>query len=365
MLKKLLKILYLATALSLSSVASIIMIARTQWFKGKLEQRLYDLARANGFSLSIGSLEGSIPLRWNIENAALVSPEGTTIRMDSLRMRIAFFPLLRKELGIGFLKIGKVEVTWKESETNTSSESNLFDILDHFPIDLSIRSLRIDSVAVKTADFSFPPLQIRGILKLKKEGRDLFVKIVLKNLEGGFEQEFFAVGGSRKGQLQLHLKTRLDSLKPLSTLISTAAEIRSLSQIDIQGPWSTWRGLATNQVVASKPLTGEVFLRIDELAIPSYPFLNQPWKCRLSFSLETNRTLGMKKLSLRSSLAELLIEDALFAENHIYKGHYFLKIPSLASFSTIFPQSLDGSLEASGELVKTNSQETFTSNKGL
>ncbi len=349
MMKKLLIALYLFIVIFLLGAAGIITIAQTSWFKVKLEEKLHDLAASSGFTLSFDDLKGSIPLRWDMRNLSLSSPNGTTIHIDSLRTRIAFLPLLRKELGIGFLKAHEVHVKMQGGPSG-SIEKEIFTILETFPIDISIRSLRIAMLAWETEECTLPTIQLRGILKIKRQARELFAKITINSIEEGFEQEIFAMGGSRKGQLELRLKNRLDSLNSLSPILKTPPAIKSLCQLDVRGPWATWRAVALNQSTPSSPLIGEFFARIDHLEIPDYSFLNCPWKLRASFTAQSSREIDIKKFSLRSSLAELDLQGTLLSDLSIRQGTYTLNIPSLAPFAIGTSQLLLGSLDASGEL---------------
>ncbi len=345
MFKKAIKLLVLLAGLSIFLITAIVTIAQTAWFKSRLETRLHEIAQESGVTLTFKRLEGSIPLRWEIEDLTVTVPEKALVHINSLRIRIAFFPLLRKQLGISSFKAKQVSVTTYPT-TPIPVEETVFNIINGFPFDLSVHALRIENVSWKQGEHTFPSFYLQGSCKLFKDARDIFCKLTVKSLEECFEQDIFAVGGRRKGFLEIRLKSRLGSLSPFKC----AYELKARAQIDFQGPWDTWRAIALKEPSIAPPLTGQLFGSIEEMEIPHYELLNQPWKIRGSFEIQPNRTLEVKKAFLRGPLADASFQGFLLPDLSIKECHYSIEIPSLAPFSSFSNTALTGLLKTSGVL---------------
>jgi autotransporter translocation and assembly factor TamB len=341
MSKKIAKILFSVVAVCILAAGGIIAIAQTSWFKSKLEKVLFETAKKSGWSLSIGQLRGSIPLKWEIDDLSLVSPDGISVKAQNLKMRLALLPLLHGDFGIAYFSTDKIIIsggmTGKEPATKI-----LFDQLEKFPFNISVRYFCIEKLEYT----NLQPLQLKGSFKIQEQARNLFLKI--QSQSNGIEQEVFAVGGTKKGRLEVHLKIRADRW-------SQFHDMKCQGQADISGPWNTWKAIASGHGNPVTPLTGEIFGRVDRFTMNQKTW-ESPWKVRLSFEVGADWNFTLKNALLQGPLANLQAEAKVMKNGSIKEAKYSLKIPSLTPFSDLLNLSLDGSLIASGTIKNGTSE---------
>ncbi|MBS3904241.1 MAG: translocation/assembly module TamB domain-containing protein [Simkania sp.] len=350
-MSKLLKIFLTLCGIAILCVVSLIAVTQTPWFKSRLEKTLHDLAQESGFSLSIGHLRGSIPLRWKISDLYLHSPDDFTIKVDSLRFRVSLFLLLKKEIGISSLKVNHL-IIHPGKENSQPPEKFLFDLVNDFPFNLSIRSFKMESISLVLPEVSFPIFSLKGTAKIKKNGYDILLKLILQTADTLVEEDLFVFGGSRKGILEIIWKNRIASLQSITTPLSLPYDTKMQSQLNLKGPWQTWRAIALKENSSTAPLVGRLFARVDDITIPDFEGLDHAWKIRSSFRIHANRFLDIEKGTIQGDLATLHCKELLYGEGTPIRGEYSLDIPSLNAFSQTPNKHLTGSLKATGRLEK-------------
>jgi len=135
-------------------------------------------------------------------------------------------------------------------------------------------------------------------------------------------------------------------------------DMKGQGQIDIQGPWTTWKAMASGHGNPATPLTGEIFGRIDRFTTEQKVW-DSPWKIRLSFEIGADWAVVLKNALLQGALANVQAEAKITKDGAIKEAKYSLKIPSLAPLSDTLNLSLDGSLIASGTIKKGTSEGTI------
>ena len=61
----------------------LVLLLQSRWTKNQLAEVLQSMATQAGIKLSIGQIEGKIPLKWNFSQVELVLPEGETISVNN------------------------------------------------------------------------------------------------------------------------------------------------------------------------------------------------------------------------------------------------------------------------------------------
>lgn len=364
MIAKLLKILFVLVGVAILAAVGIVSIAQTPWFKARLENQLYTLARENGFSLKIGHLKGSVPLRWELDDIQLTSQNGLSVEIDHLRFRIAFFPLIQREVGISYLRANKITVASGNETAKEPIEKLVFETLTQFPVDFFVRSFRIDSFSLIDPVRPLPPITLKGTVKIKHLAQSLLLKLTIRTKDDNVEQEIFASGGTRKGFFEVRLKNRIVSLAPLQGIFPQPYEARLQSQIDLRGPIATWQALALKKPSPSSPLSGKLFARIDNLTIPGYEVLDIPWKARCNFQVHADRSFEIEKGGFHSSFATLNLKDVFYGKDIPFRGEYSLEVPDLEPLSKIAEYHLSGALQSSGNFTKKTFDAQLSIQKG-
>jgi len=108
------KVIFILFVVAVTFSVGVIAIAQTKWIKKKLEIALKEAARNNGFELAIGDLEGSLPLQWKLREISLTKKDEWQVDIQEIKVRVAFLPLIRKQLSVSYLKGVKVKVQGPE-----------------------------------------------------------------------------------------------------------------------------------------------------------------------------------------------------------------------------------------------------------
>ncbi len=351
-LGKICKILIWLAAIALSLAAIGLFLLQTNWGKRQLEDRLLQVLQTTGFTFSAGSIEGSIPLQWKIRDLVIDTPDGTHVTIPYFKLRLGAIPLLRKELAITYLKVEQIKIVLSENFEKkwTDSTAYLPMIVEGLPFSFSIRSLKIGELEVRNEkEILLPSMSIQGLVFLKKENRDLLVKLRANQMASSFDQEIFISGGSRKKFLKFSLKTRAASLSFLPpSMIPPIEDITFDTQVNMDGPWNTWQTLAlgkpTGTIITSTPIQGKLFGK----ALFTLAGRKDPWKAHAAFTVSANRTLQVTQSAIQSDLADAQFHGKLLCGTHglcLEEAAISLSIPDLSCIKSA-DVDMQGSLGA-------------------
>lgn len=334
MLKKIGKTIFVLFLFSAGMAVGVIAIAQTKWFKKQLEAGLQDIAKKNGLSLTLVSIEGSLPLQWKLTQVSLQKKDEFALSIQEVKVRLSFLPLLQRKLVISYLKTAGAELVI-EQQKEWRPNIDLFFTLASPPLDLSLRSFRIDRFSIKgaaTAEFA-----AKGTFLVKKRAKKIEIKISVQDLLNGNQLEFTATGGRNKRYLAIQASSRignLSSLVPKDKLFffedSSAALFCTLA-----GPWSTWEKLfGKPSSVAEAPLKGALRSSL------------APWKFDADFLVSGDRSFEIAQGALHSSLGQLQVKGKFKPGGEPWEGSLFLEIPALAA---LHPQA-KGEIKARASL---------------
>lgn len=186
------------------------MLLQSRWTKDQLAEVLQEMALQAGVKLSIGKIEGNLPLKWSFSNVQLILPEEETVNIDALQMRLAFLPLLRGQFGLSYLHADKVIITYTKRE-NGSTNSAKVSIKGSFFLALATidQMTLINRQTQEEATYS-----LTGSGRWRKGGRSFFAEasIYSNDLDG----TVFIEGNKKLNHFQTAIKFKTRSEKAFS-----------------------------------------------------------------------------------------------------------------------------------------------------
>jgi autotransporter translocation and assembly factor TamB len=168
---------------------------QTRYAKTTLKNWVIEAAESQGMELSIGSVSGGPPFRWNLENIIFKPTASDTFTIQSLRFSLAFLPLLKKQFT--FNRVAIRDACW------TSTESSSFFVPDFdLPFGIALKSLVISSLRIEnSATQEWGEFSLDGKGFLKENAKDYFLDLNI------------AVLSTPNSSLNLHLTKKESRLK--------------------------------------------------------------------------------------------------------------------------------------------------------
>jgi autotransporter translocation and assembly factor TamB len=220
-----------------SSLITFALTTQSSWGKEKILLHLQKMADAQGVHFQIKKIQGLFPLKYSFSDIELKLSENQSLFIDSLDARIAFFPLLRKELCISSLTAKNVSInssssfpplslTPFDSNSSSSTSSSISSALSLES--LSLTPENAEKILAKTASsetltsidlqnqktFSFPPLPFSVVLRKVRIEKFSIVEPNSKPL-------FFKIHA--KAKIAKEFKTAYFDIAMESTLIKTSS----------------------------------------------------------------------------------------------------------------------------------------------
>lgn len=244
---------------------------QTRYAKATLKRWIIEAAESQGMELSIGSVSGGPPFRWNLENITFKPADSDTITIRSLRFSFAFLPLLKKQFT--FNRVAIRDATW------ISTKSSAFFLPDfNLPFGIALKSLAISSLRVEnlaTQEFGEFAIDGKGFLKphIKNYSLDLSI----------------AVLSAPNSSLHLHLtkkksllKLNLSSAKAFQPFLTFPFDTDLTLQVEMKGD------------------LGEVNLEVRRLEVEGFLPLTQSCQIDSSFIWHPGQSLSISRLEINS-----------------------------------------------------------------
>lgn len=322
MFRKIRKILFVLFSCAAAMAVGVVAIAQTKWFKKQLETGLHDLAEKNGVFLSIGSIEGSLPLQWKLTQVLVQKKGDFSFSVEEAKVRLSFLPLLQRKLAISYLKTEGAELVI-ENKQEWQPDASLFHSFSSFPFDLSLRSLHIDRFSIKgPSGDSIAEFAAQGAFLLKKSADRIDINIQYRDLQNGNRFDITVAGGRSKRHLSIHADTHFDRLATVlpceQMLFLEDAPLTFIC--DVEGPWATWEKIFGKTIEAPLPLRGSLHSTFS------------PWKLEADFLIHGNRSFEIDHSSLHSELGQLQLRGKFAPDFTPSEGILALKIPKLEAF---------------------------------
>lgn len=340
---KLLRWIFISVLALFLLVFGGLLFLQSRWTKDQLSQILQEVALQAGVQLSIEKIEGELPLKWTFTNLHVTLPEGDTIAIDKLRLRLALLPLLRGHFGIGYLHADHTKVAYSPSESNSTSSKK--GIKGSF----SLRSASFDEITVlnrKTNEQMTYSCRARG--KWLRGGRSFYLEGALHS--PALDLNLFCEGSKKLDYLQTSLDLTVrtqNAFAPFYTIPHAMSfELKSRSE----GSWLTWKSLLTgNETVSRDPITGVVDVNVLDLTLPNLRLEPQAFQLSSSFSLFADRSWDLSHLSILSPFVKLQGSAEFTSEGFPTTLHTSVLLPNLSHFSPHLKGEASGQLDLKEE----------------
>lgn len=276
-------------ALALLAIAIGLALLQIPWTKQKITDLIFEAARKEGFIFTVGSIEGDPPFKWTLKNVHINLNETDTLNIDTLRLRIAILPLLRRELSISYLSADEVVYRFFPSPVGPPKLLSL-------PVSLAFKSVKIDRLSLENLETKTKNLfTAQGKGRVKRKGKSFFFEGKISNAELNLELSF---EGNKKSQhIASSLYLDVQSPAALAPFGTIPVEGAFTLESTLQGPWKAWQGLLFPKPDALflKPLKGQIKANLRRVSE-----LDSSALVDASFSLFSDRSLDVDAFALKS-----------------------------------------------------------------
>ncbi|MGE5196509.1 MAG: translocation/assembly module TamB domain-containing protein [Anaerolineae bacterium] len=344
---------------------------QTPWAKKKLLDYLVDAAHKKGILLSIGEISGSLPFQWTIQDLKISLKESEEFSFKTLKLRIAFFPLLANELCISYLRCDESTFAYLPIHRGPYPKLALLERFSEMltfslPFSLSINTFNIADLSIENkASGSTGRFALQGNGFIQKKLRDFKVDLKMSHRSYVNSQaEVLLSGGKRKEHIAGRVKLKVISTEALKPLMELPFDSDFFIHLTLDGPWDTWASLAKKDYLQSLPLQGLLKAQVHAFDWDVFRSLNQKWQLDSLFSLSSDLHLIVEKFNLESPLMQLLAKGALAPGLKLQDASAVFCLPSLSLFNADLKEPLQGMLK--GEAVYADAQASLKlSTEGL
>ena len=316
-----------------------LILLQSRWTKEQLSQILQEVALQAGVQLSIEKIEGELPLKWTLTNIHATLPEGDTIAIDKLRVRVALLPLLSGHFGVSYLHADHTTIAYTPSESDSVSSRK--GIKGSF----SLRLASFDEITIlnrATNEQATYSCQARG--KWLRGGRSFYLEGSIHS--AALDLNLFCEGSKKLDHLQTALELTVRSpnaFAPFYTMpYEMAFELKSRSD----GPWLTWKSLLTGKETVSRdPISGVVDVNVLSLALPNLQLEPQAVQLSSRFSLFADRSWDLSHLAILSPFIQLEGSAEFNIEGVPTQLHTSVSLPNLSHFSTYLKGKASGEID--------------------
>ncbi len=303
----------------------VLALIQTRFGKETLTRWIIDTGKQEGMEISIGSIEGHLPFKWELGDVRVRLNETDTLAIDKAKLRISFFPLLYKRLSISYLDIRRASYCFAAKDFSSPA----FTLLP-LPVHASLKSLSIKEFEVTNLTTNLcNTFALDGSGYAAKNFTDAALKV---RIHAGKTAAMLSFVWEEELSMDLHIDGEL------TDLLTPFAELPFASGLDLQ---ATLKGPRA----PNAPLQGQVFGYITRLDVSRVRALDQKWKIASSFTVTENRSVRIADLLLQSPLLSCKASGKISERQELEHGTFFLNIPRLSRFDADAGVPLKGSLQ--------------------
>jgi autotransporter translocation and assembly factor TamB len=353
---KLIRYLFISVLSLFILVSGALLLLQSRWTKEQLSQVLQEVALQAGIQLTIEKIEGELPLKWTFTNINATLPSGDTLDIDRLRLRIAFFPLLRGHLRISYLHADHTKIVYEINESPSSAP------MKSLKGSFSLGSASFDEITVvnrKTDAQMLYTLQGKG--RWVRGGQSFYLEGEVHSK--ALDLNLFCEGSKKIDLLQTVIDMNVhstDAFAPFYTIPYDAAfEIKSRAQ----GSWLTWKSLVSGrETLPGKEISGNFDVNVIKLTLPNVE--PQTFELSSKFSLFGDRSWTLSHLAILSPFIQLQGFAEFNSDGLPNKLHTSVSLPDLSHFSSYLKGHANGEIDLRDEKCHvTLSTPEFTIDK--
>ncbi|MBS0628112.1 MAG: hypothetical protein JSS09_07875, partial [Verrucomicrobia bacterium] len=319
------------------------MFIQTKTFQIELAYKIMAEAKKNNVNLKIDNLHGLAPLKWSCDKATLTWEDGTEIILEKAQLRIAFFPLFKKQLSISFLRVHHMDFSFPSLEEASSPFSQVH--LPDLPFNIAAKTVQIQELSLQDLKQKKKlDLSLIGKAKVDRDLKEIqFDLIVIEPvLDNTLHIQLLSSEKKETINAKVHLK--LKDRQNVSPFFDLPLETSLESSIRCWGKWSYWQEL--KQKIKGSALCFSVKAEIDSLSAQSLPFLNRKWSLDTQASLFSDLSSCLENLSIESNWLRFLGKASFSKDLTPIDGSAIISLENVQEFSSFLPLPIKGKIEA-------------------
>ncbi len=309
-----------------------LIITQTYFGKKAVKNLMIDFAKKNNIELKIDKLGGVLPFEYKLKNTE-VSIEDNIVKIENLKFRIEFWPLLRKKLIFKTFKASNIEfvLTEKQKFPNKKDQKNPLDSWPRPNIDITFKSIKIKDLKY-TINNEKLILALKGNFKIKKRGKDICFEFDVERKDYS-SSEFNIKACAYKKDLKFDctIKAKSDTLK--AYFIEPKYDISFETEIHTRGSLNTYLAYL-NKTSPKYPIKGyvkfEIFEVKDHLTKPVDALVNRNTKIDFEYLSKEDLSLSLYDVYIKNDVSRTTGNLTLSKNMDILKSNLLTKIEDIS-----------------------------------
>ena len=316
---------------------------QTQAFRNYLTTIVVAEAEKNNITLKIDNLQGLAPLKWSCEKATFSWKDGKELLLERVNVRIAFFPLFKKQLSISFIRAHNLTFSfysWKEAVI-PFSQTHLPDL----PFYISAKTVQIKKLTLQDLkEKKELNLSLMGRAKIHKDLKEMQFDLILIEplLDNTLHVQMLS--SEKKESINAKVHLLLKNSQNIFDFFHIPLETSLETSIRCWGKWSYWQEV--KQKTKGSALCFSAKSEIDFLSFPKLPFLNRKWSLDTQVSLFSDLSSSCENISIESNWLRFLGKASFSKELTPLDGSAILSLEDIKEISSFSPLPISGKIEA-------------------
>lgn len=306
------KLIIITLVVLLLLACVLFAILQTKWAKEQIRTRIVSKLTEFGATVSAEELSGQPPFTWTLKSLDLKLGEKEELKLTDIKLRIAILPLLRGKMAINYLKIEKAQYSFYF----TPSHSSGFSIEDTkkliqeqiegltLPCPVIIKHMNIDQFTLlNRADNHSYVFGFIGKAMMRKDKPEFALD--LRILSADHQTAYFELncaGSKMRNFIEVTLKVHAETLP---SALADEIQGRLGMNLELKGPWITWKEVLYDLPSSSTPISGNVKGVLSETQVLNAPILSRKWKLKSRFFIASFQEMFIKQFVLASDLIKI------------------------------------------------------------
>jgi len=338
---------YNACFLSFCGIFSLVLIAlvlmQTAAFRKQVTEMLVVSAKKKGINLELENLSGFAPVKWSFDKATVDFGSGKELVLEKVKLKIAFFPLFKKQLSVSFLgaKYVRFSSSYIDEIGYPFAEVHLSDL----PFSISAGTVRIETLSLHSSITNKDlALTVKGKAKIDRHLKEIRLDLVIEEPTAQNIFQIQLLSSEKKDAVRGSVNLALKNGANLCSFFNLPLSVSMESSVGCRGKWSYWQALKRKSPGSSLAFT--VRSKIPHLSVPSVSFLNRKWGLDAKLSLGSDLSSDCEHFSIESDWIRFLGRISLSPKFTPKEGSAIITIENLSEFSSFCNFPLGGRVEA-------------------
>ncbi|HKY99710.1 MAG TPA: hypothetical protein VJ112_00920 [Rhabdochlamydiaceae bacterium] len=315
---------------------------QSKWAKEKVRLLLTNALSEQGWQVQIEELSGAPPFQWTAQKIHLQINKTDSLDLYDVKIRLAFFPMLRHHLAINYLNVKEIAVFYALDASEKMKGEVFQGQKVAFPFHFSIKAMKAPHVVLHNTTSGFSTafsLEAKG--RIQRDQKEFFLDLnMIPHDDRTSFAKIFIESNSLKEFSRAELDVRLGTLSYLKGFYQIPFDGCFHLQANAIGPWETWANFLSGYKKSVSPLEVNLSLETENFLYPDYPFFDRDWKLGARMSLNSDLGGRIHSLHVKGALLNMKAQ-ADFTKFALQKGTFSLGIPDLALLSLSSPIPLN------------------------